>query len=129
MSLHTKDFLKKYALLTIAFIFSLFIPYLLYSIKGNNLYHKTGKYEYPPMVKYSFKWPDIASFNNNITSPPPPFHQKTQKEQQDIFREIDQKFCGQDRCKFLLPIAITEQGIAHKLQFHYVLLSRSNLIK
>lgn len=118
MSLRSKEFLKKYTLLTIAFVCSLFIPYFLYSIRAKPLYHETKRpYEYPSMVKYSFKWPKTVAFQNNDTLVAPT-NQNTQKEQEDIFREIDQKFCGQDRCRFLLPIAITEQGTVHKLYFH-----------
>ena len=105
MSLQAKDFLKKYTtLLLFAFICSLFIPLVLYSFESNPLYFNTTPraYEYPPLVKYSYKWPTIAFSSTD----------RKQQEQQDEIRykQIDQKYCGQDRCKFLLPVAITEQG-------------------
>lgn len=94
---------KKYTLLAVIFVCSLSIPYLLYTIRTIPIYYDISKpYEYPPMVKYSFKWPKITSFSNNISS--------IAVQQQDIYKEIDRKFCGKDRCKFLLPISITEQG-------------------
>ena len=33
-----------------------------------------------------------------------------QRERQVMRRQIDQKYCGRDHCRFMLPIAITEQG-------------------
>ncbi|GAA5807284.1 hypothetical protein MFLAVUS_000641 [Mucor flavus] len=58
------------------------------------------------MVKYSFKWPNITSFNPS-----------SRQQQKDVYKEIDQKYCGKDRCKFLLPITITEQE--SKAQLHF----------
>lgn len=34
-----------------------------------------------------------------------------QREREARRRQIDQKFCGRDRCSFVLPVAITEQGM------------------
>lgn len=33
-----------------------------------------------------------------------------QRERQAMRRQIDRKYCGRDQCRFMLPIAITEQG-------------------
>lgn len=33
-----------------------------------------------------------------------------QREREAMRRQIDRKYCGRDRCRFMLPIAITEQG-------------------
>lgn len=105
MSSHKKDLLRKYAILLIAFMFSLLIPFLLYSLKINPLYgsNLSKPYEYPAMVKYSYSWPNTSSFNDSISS--------SDNVLQEKYKEIDQKYCGRDRCKFLLPVAITEQGI------------------
>ncbi|KAI9366373.1 hypothetical protein BD770DRAFT_417264 [Pilaira anomala] len=64
------------------------------------------------MVKYSFRWPNITSFNKHN-----PTLETFSREQEEIYRKIDQKFCGQDRCKFLLPVSITEQE--SKAQLHF----------
>lgn len=92
---------KKYSLLIVIFACSLSIPYLLYTIGAIPIYYDVSRpYQYPPMVKYSFKWPAIT-----------PFNASTRHHQKDIYKKIDQKYCGKDRCKFLLPITITEQGM------------------
>jgi hypothetical protein len=126
MSLKTPNFIKRYALLTIAFICSLCIPFILYSIRGNPLYRSSSAdsiqqqqqqqpYEYPAMVKYGYHWPEMTSFkasSSKKASSKSSYNNNhlTQQQQENIFREIDQKYCGQDRCKFILPVAITEQG-------------------
>lgn len=119
MSIKTPNIIKRYALLTIAFICSLFIPFLLYSIQGNPLdssllQQQTLPYEYPPMVKYSYQWPKMTSFSSSKPASAYKHHsiqQEKEKEQQaEVYREIDRKYCGKDRCKFILPVAITEQG-------------------
>jgi hypothetical protein len=99
------DFPRKYAFLCVAFICSLCIPFLLFSSPLRNSYkslRETQQYNYPPLVKYSYRWPDISSFTNGF--------QNRNESNNDIYREIDQTYCGKDRCKFILPIAITEQG-------------------
>lgn len=64
------------------------------------------------------------SYNNKINYIPPP-QRHNNHDINDIHLEIsqshtfltelamkriDRKYCGQDRCRFLLPVAITEQG-------------------
>ncbi|KAK4509104.1 uncharacterized protein ATC70_007454 [Mucor velutinosus] len=111
--LSSKDSIKGYTLFAIAFACSLFIPSLIYSLRRDPIFadaiHKP--YSYPPMVKYSYKWPDISSFTHGV----PAIANAT--EENDIYKEIDQRYCGQDRCRFLLPIAITEQE--SKAQLHF----------
>jgi hypothetical protein len=95
------DFTQKYAFLCIAFLSSLCIPFLLFSFDLGST-PSPVQYSYPPFVKYSYRWPDISSFTNGF--------QTNNESNSDIYREIDQAYCGKDRCKFILPIAITEQG-------------------
>lgn len=110
---------KKYTLLIVTFACSLSIPYLLYNIGAIPIYYDvSGPYQYPPMVKYSFKWPNITSFN-------PSSHQN----RKDIYKEIDQKYCGKDRCKFLLPITITEQGKNKIKKFSFFFLLTKNILE
>ncbi|RCH81773.1 hypothetical protein CU098_005781 [Rhizopus stolonifer] len=95
---------KKYLLFVLCCLFAFF---LLYSIP-DRFRHETPlfvptKYTYPAMVKYSYQWPASSS-------------EKTSNKQ-DRFKEIDRAFCGQDRCRFILPIAITEQE--SKAQTHF----------
>lgn len=103
---------KKYSLLLVIFVCSLSIPYLLYTVYTIPIQYDvlSKPYEYPPMVKYSFRWPNITSFNKHN-----PTLETFSRQQEEIYRKIDQKFCGQDRCKFLLPISITEQGKKKKI--------------
>ncbi|KAI8643210.1 hypothetical protein BD408DRAFT_342718 [Parasitella parasitica] len=63
------------------------------------------------MVKYSYRWPSISSYAHGV-------HDTANlTEKNDIYKEIDQRYCGQERCRFLLPIAITEQE--SKAQLHF----------
>jgi hypothetical protein len=105
--LGSKDYIKKYTLLAFAFASSLIIPSLIYSLGRVPILSDAinQPYRYPSMVKYSYKWPDISSFTNGA----PIISNLT--EDNDIYKEIDQRYCGQDRCRFLLPVAITEQGL------------------
>ncbi|KAI9484224.1 MAG: hypothetical protein EXX96DRAFT_617168 [Benjaminiella poitrasii] len=57
------------------------------------------------MVKYSYKWPNIPSTSVKSVT------------EADVFKEIDRKFCGRDRCRFVLPVVITEQE--SKAQLHF----------
>ncbi|OBZ88936.1 hypothetical protein A0J61_03023 [Choanephora cucurbitarum] len=59
-------------------------------------------YAYPGRVKYSYQWPPSSSGKTRLY--------------QDA-KHIDRAFCGQDRCRFLLPVAITEQE--SKAQMHF----------
>ncbi|KAI8378356.1 hypothetical protein BD560DRAFT_325468 [Blakeslea trispora] len=59
-------------------------------------------YVYPNRVKYSYRWPSSSS-------------DKTQTYR-DV-KHIDRAFCGQDQCRFILPVAITEQE--SKAQMHF----------
>ncbi|KAG1060600.1 hypothetical protein G6F42_027922 [Rhizopus arrhizus] len=106
VALNSRDSIKKYILFALAFACSLFIPSLIYSLQRDPIFSDAihTPYSYPPMVKYSYKWPDISSFTNGV----PVIANATQE--MDIYKEIDQRYCKQDRCRFLLPIAITEQG-------------------
>lgn len=105
--LGSKDSIKRYTLFAVAFTFTLLIPSLIYSLGRVPIFSEAinRPYRYPSMVKYSYKWPGISSFTNGV----PTVTNLT--EENDIYKEIDQRYCGQDRCRFLLPIAITEQGL------------------
>lgn len=105
--LGSKDSIKRYTLFAVAFTFTLLIPSLIYSLGRVPIFSEAinRPYRYPSMVKYSYKWPDISSFTNGVSTV------TNLTEENDIYKEIDQRYCGQDRCRFLLPIAITEQGL------------------
>ncbi|CEP16420.1 hypothetical protein [Parasitella parasitica] len=106
-----KDTIKRYTLVAIAFACSLIVPTLIYSLKKDPIFNDAinkQPYKYPTMVKYSYKWPSIPSFAHSVAD---------SVEETDIYKDIDQKYCGQDRCRFLLPIAITEQE--SKAQLHF----------
>ncbi|KAG1607770.1 hypothetical protein G6F46_012050 [Rhizopus delemar] len=58
------------------------------------------------MVKYSYSWPineqtNKTHINNN----------------EDIYKHIDQKYCGRNKCRFLLPVVVGEQE--SKAQMHF----------
>lgn len=105
--LGSKDSIKRYTLFAFAFTLSLIIPSLIYSLGRVPILSDaiSQPYRYPSMVKYSYKWPDISSFTNGAPI------DSNLTEENGIYKEIDQRYCGQDRCRFLLPIAITEQGL------------------
>jgi hypothetical protein len=106
MAVHSKEFYKRYTVLLIALVCSLFIPFLLYSFQ-DTYQPVNSSYEYPSLVKYSYKWPKQNHFRHGI-------HPMTAKNTDTIknhhYKAIDQKYCGKDRCKFILPVLITEQG-------------------
>ncbi|EIE86452.1 hypothetical protein RO3G_11163 [Rhizopus delemar RA 99-880] len=56
------------------------------------------------MVKYSYRWPS--------TNPSMPIN-----KEDSLFKQIDRKYCGSDRCRFILPVVITEQE--SKAQMHF----------
>ncbi|KAI7902464.1 uncharacterized protein BX663DRAFT_531402 [Cokeromyces recurvatus] len=59
------------------------------------------------MVKYVYKWPKDISNNKTISS-------------NNVFKEIDNRYCGQDRCRFLLPVYISEQESKAQLHFRQI---------
>ncbi|KAI9281980.1 hypothetical protein BY458DRAFT_498589 [Sporodiniella umbellata] len=104
-------FPKKVALFFIASLCALLIPIHLYSpyTKPWAFLSSTPPepYTYPPLVQYSYSWPKkSAKKTYNETAPI-----------EDLLKEIDQKYCGKDRCRFLLPVAIMEQE--SKAQLHF----------
>jgi hypothetical protein len=102
MSVLMKGTIKKYGTLIVLFLCTLLIPSLLYSF-GRDGYRP---YRYPPLVKYSFRWPEEEHKTNDL-------HHLTKPEmleREERLKEIDRRFCGRDRCRFVLPVVITEQG-------------------
>jgi hypothetical protein len=93
--------IKNYILFIVFFIFSLLIPTLLYTFhyKPISILQENDRkpFAYPPMVKYSYRWPSI--------NPSMPIN-----KEDSLFKQIDRKYCGSDRCRFILPVVITEQG-------------------
>lgn len=98
--------MRRYTYFVIIFLFSLLIPTLLYifrykSITATTKIQQNDKkpFIYPSMVKYSYSWPineqtNKTHINNN----------------EDIYKHIDQKYCGRNKCRFLLPVVVGEQG-------------------
>lgn len=98
-----KPTLRKYAPILIASLFTLFIPAVLYSLRQKQTLSpqqtiRQRAYSYPSMVRYSYHWPNTKKETK----------ERVDKEE---LKRIDRAYCGRDRCKFILPIVITEQGI------------------
>ncbi|KAG1440506.1 hypothetical protein G6F56_011893 [Rhizopus delemar] len=102
-------FIKKYTPFLVAFLFSLLIPTFLYSFRSKSWsilpQEDRIPYTYPPLVKYSYQW---TPERRNGTF---------EDENDNLLKKIDQKYCGNERCRFLLPVAIMEQE--SKSQMHF----------
>ncbi|CEG72321.1 hypothetical protein RMATCC62417_07902 [Rhizopus microsporus] len=104
-----KSTLRKYAPILIASLFTLFIPAVLYSLRQKQTLSpqqtiRQRAYSYPSMVRYSYHWPNTKK----------EIKERVDKEE---LKRIDRAYCGRDRCKFILPIVITEQE--SKAQMHF----------
>lgn len=105
-------------------LFILFIPTCLYFIRIEPYLEPTPRipYQYPPLVKYSYQW----SSSNNKDDTVIHSNVYNQDDDKDIYSKIDQKYCKRDRCRFLLPVAITEQGKHHNLPYQSLRLLSNN---
>ncbi|KAI8991474.1 hypothetical protein BDF20DRAFT_831509 [Mycotypha africana] len=118
------DIPKKY-FFSIVLLLSLLTYVVLFlqrtSDNDRKLFSSREPYRYPYFVKYSYRWPQrpSASIIDGTTAVGNSFNISNSlfTANEKIRQEIDKKYCGNKRCRFLLPVAITEQE--SKAQFHF----------
>ncbi|KAI9273628.1 hypothetical protein BY458DRAFT_508416 [Sporodiniella umbellata] len=98
---------KNYRVYILALLFSVFIPSILYILQERSIDLRLDEkptFSYPANVKYSYRWvkgPALA---------------RQQARGADV-GPMDQKYCGKDRCQFILPVFIGEQESKGQMHF------------